>query len=69
METIRGRLGRYELRGSTVGSGYVIVRKDSDHRRTIAMIETIAQWETFRRAYRAGYDEVACVRAIDNESE
>lgn len=53
-----------------MSGGYVIRRKDVDGRkRTVCYVETVAQWTTFVTAWKAGYVEVDCVRAIDSESE
>jgi hypothetical protein len=58
----------YEMRASTVSNGYVIRRRDDDHLRTVAFVESMAQWERFVAAIRAGADEVAAVHAIDSDA-
>ena len=69
--SIQARGLPYELLTSTVTHGcmvphgYVIRRLDDDYPRTVAFVDSIAQWEIFVAALRAGTDEVAAVRAID----
>lgn len=58
--------GPYELRASLVTSGYIITRKEGDGpRRTVALIESVEQWDRFAAALESGADEVAAVHAID----
>jgi hypothetical protein len=57
--------GPYSLRMNITTGGLVISRQDSDHKRTVALITTLQQWDTFTAALAAGKDEVAAVHAID----
>jgi hypothetical protein len=44
---------------------FVILRQDFDHhKRTVAFVDSPAQWDRFVAALEAGDDEVASVRAV-----
>lgn len=59
--------GPYELVASSRG-GYIIGRRDRDGRkRTVAFVDSKAQWERFVAALEAGATEVGAVHAIDKE--
>lgn len=55
--------GSYAL--VSIGSNMVIRRKDSDHSRTVAIIETTQQWQKFVAALKFGQNEIQAVHAID----
>jgi hypothetical protein len=61
------RIGPYELRVSLVphGSSMFIQRQDEGRKRTVAFVDTLAEWDRFAAAIAAGSDEVAAVHAID----
>lgn len=56
--------GPYGLVVSQSG-GYIIRRQDDDRKRTVAFVDSKAQWERFVAAIEAGAIEVAAVHAID----
>jgi hypothetical protein len=57
--------GPYRLVVSLLTGNLIIVRQDADHRRTVAFIESMGQWDRFVTALVDGLDEVAAVHAID----
>lgn len=62
--------GPYELIGPmTDGTDRLVIRRrDGDRRkRTVAFVETVAQWDRFVAALESGAGEVAAVHIIDAE--
>jgi hypothetical protein len=47
------------------GARMMIRRDDGDRKRTVALIDTLGQWDRFVAALEAGSDEVAAVHAVD----
>lgn len=56
----------YSLVRSTLG-GFIISRQDADHKRTVALVGSVAEWGRFVAALDSGLDEIAAVGAIDQE--
>ena len=59
--------GPYSLVVSLLDGRMSIRRQDADHKRTVAFVDSLAEWERFVAALEAGADEVAAVHAIDQE--
>lgn len=57
--------GPYSLVASLLNGRLSIRRQDADRRRTVAIVDTLAQWDRFVGALKAGDDEVSAVHAID----
>ncbi|HTB50086.1 MAG TPA: hypothetical protein VK701_03845 [Solirubrobacteraceae bacterium] len=47
------------------GANMVIRRDDGDRKRTVAFVDSLADWDRFVAALETGSDEVAAVHAID----
>lgn len=47
------------------GASMVIRRDDGDRCRTVAFVDSLAEWDRFVGALATGCDEVAAVHAID----
>jgi hypothetical protein len=59
--------GPYSLVVNLAGQGSMVIRRqDSDHKRTVAFVETIAQWDRFVAGLKSGLDEVQAVHSIDS---
>jgi hypothetical protein len=64
--TIHRTHGIYELVRSVPLDGRMVIRRrDPDHRRTVAFVDTLDEWNRFVTALNGGADEVAAVHAID----
>lgn len=57
--------GPYELVVGLLDGRLMIQRQDADHKRTVAFVESLEQWDRFVAALESGADEVAAVHAID----
>jgi hypothetical protein len=47
------------------GASMVIRRDDGDRQRTVAFVDSLAEWDRFVTELEGGSDEVAAVHAID----
>lgn len=45
--------------------GFMITRQDPDHRRTVAFVDNLDQWQTFIQSLASTENEVMAVHAID----
>lgn len=62
--------GPYSLVVSLLeGGGMQIRRQDPDHKRTVATVDSLGEWDAFVAALKNGSDEVAAVHAIDEHVE
>lgn len=60
--------GLYKLEVNDIGGGFLIRRQGPARVRTVAFVDSVAQWERFVAALEAGHGEVVAVHAIDRKS-
>lgn len=61
--------GPYSLVATLLTGGLLITRRDSDDRtRTVANVDSLADWDRFAAALAAGADEVTAVHALDQDA-
>lgn len=56
------------LMNLSTGARMVIQRQDADRKSTVALVDTVQEWEKFVVAIERGEDEVTAVHAIDDKT-